>query len=72
MRILRTRDYAHMSRQAANTHVPNGLNPNAAQECEAYDALIRSLGGIDLQLHKDFTLVADEDDLSSVKEGGLL
>lgn len=34
----------------SNTHVPNGLNPDAGQECASYDALIHALGGIDLQL----------------------
>ena len=33
-----------------NTHVPNGLAADPATECTLYDALIRSLGGIDLQL----------------------
>ncbi|MCD7767076.1 MAG: glucosamine-6-phosphate deaminase [Lachnospiraceae bacterium] len=34
----------------ANTHIPNGINPDTDGECSRYDALIRSLGGIDLQL----------------------
>jgi len=34
----------------ANTNVPNGLNPDPAAECARYDALIESLGGVDLQL----------------------
>lgn len=33
-----------------NTHVPNGKAADAAAEGERYDALIRSLGGIDIQL----------------------
>jgi len=33
-----------------NTHVPDGLSKNLAAECEAYEALIRECGGIDLQL----------------------
>lgn len=33
-----------------NTHVPNGKAVDAAAEGEAYDALIRELGGIDIQL----------------------
>ena len=33
-----------------NTFVPDGCARDAAKSCEAYDALIRSLGGIDLQL----------------------
>lgn len=34
----------------ANTNVPNGQNPDPAAECARYDALIDSLGGIDMQL----------------------
>ncbi len=33
-----------------NTNVPNGLAEDPAAECARYDALIESLGGIDLQL----------------------
>lgn len=33
-----------------NTHVLNGMAPDPEAECAAYNELIRSLGGIDLQL----------------------
>lgn len=33
-----------------NTHVPAGSSADASAECAAYDALIQSLGGIDMQL----------------------
>lgn len=33
-----------------NTYVPNGLAKDTDAECRRYDELIRSLGGIDLQL----------------------
>ncbi len=33
-----------------NTNIPNGMEPDAETECSYYDALIQSLGGIDLQL----------------------
>ena len=32
------------------THVPNGCAADVESECKAYDALIESVGGIDLQL----------------------
>ena len=32
------------------THVPNGCAEDVDAECKAYDALIESVGGIDLQL----------------------
>ena len=34
----------------ACTHVPNGMAPDLAAECAAYDKMIAELGGIDLQL----------------------
>ena len=35
---------------AENTNIPNGMNADAEAECSRYDAVIRSLGGVDLQL----------------------
>ena len=32
------------------TNVPNGMEPDAVKECGRYEELIRSLGGVDLQL----------------------
>jgi glucosamine-6-phosphate deaminase len=32
------------------THLPNGMEPDSEKECARYEALIHSLGGIDLQL----------------------
>ena len=32
------------------TNVPNGMEPDAEKECGRYEQLIRSLGGVDLQL----------------------
>jgi len=34
----------------ANTHVPDGSNPDAATACRAYEEAIRAAGGIDIQL----------------------
>lgn len=36
--------------QRENTHLPNGMAENIDEECKRYDELIRSLGGVDLQL----------------------
>ena len=33
-----------------NVHLPDGLDPDAEEQGKKYDALIRSLGGVDLQL----------------------
>ena len=35
---------------AENTIVPDGTNPDAEAECKRYEELIRSYGGVDLQL----------------------
>lgn len=36
--------------KAENTNVPDGTNPDAENECKRYEELIRSYGGVDLQL----------------------
>ena len=33
-----------------NTHVPDGTEPDAQKECDRYEALIESMGGVDIQL----------------------
>ncbi len=48
--FMRSNFFDHINIDPANTNVPCGANPNAEEECERYDALIPSLGGIDLQL----------------------
>ena len=40
--------FDHVDIDKANTTLPDGTNPDAAAECARYDALIASLGGIDL------------------------
>ena len=42
--------FNHIDIKPENTHVLNGLAKNPEAECEAYNKLIRDLGGIDLQL----------------------
>lgn len=42
--------FDHVDIDKANTNLPDGTNPDAAAECARYDALIASLGGIDIQL----------------------
>lgn len=42
--------FDHVNIDKANTNVPNGMAEDMAAECERYEALIRSLGGIDMQL----------------------
>ena len=36
--------------QSERTHLPNGMNPDADEECKRYEEVIRSTGGVDLQL----------------------
>lgn len=42
--------FDHINIDKANTHVPNGMEPDATKECANYEELIKSLGGVDLQL----------------------
>lgn len=42
--------FGHVDIAPENIRVPDGLAPNPAAYCADYDAYIRSLGGIDLQL----------------------
>lgn len=42
--------FDHINICPENTHLPNGLEPDSEKECARYDEVIRSVGGIDLQL----------------------
>ncbi len=42
--------FDHVNINKSNTNVPNGKTSDAEAECKRYDALIDSLGGVDLQL----------------------
>ena len=42
--------FDHVNIDPANTNIPNGMAKDAGEECRRYDAVIRSLGGVDLQL----------------------
>ncbi|MBQ2810097.1 MAG: glucosamine-6-phosphate deaminase [Clostridia bacterium] len=42
--------FKHINIDISNTYVPNGCASDIDAECRAYDELIASLGGIDLQL----------------------
>ena len=48
--FMRKNFFDHININRENTYIPCGMNTDVAQECARYDALIRSLGGIDLQL----------------------
>lgn len=42
--------FDHINIRPENTFVPNGVADDLPAECRKYDAQIRALGGIDLQL----------------------
>ncbi len=48
--FMRHNLFDHINIDQVNTNVPCGVNRNAEEECARYDAVIRSMGGIDLQL----------------------
>jgi glucosamine-6-phosphate deaminase len=48
--FMNTNLFNHINIDLANTNVPNGMAADLQSECERYDKLIESFGGIDLQL----------------------
>lgn len=48
--FMRHNFFDHINILQENTNIPCGTNPDTKAECERYDNVIRSLGGIDLQL----------------------
>lgn len=48
--FMDTNLFNHINIKKENTNVPSGLAADPAAECARYDALISSLGGIDVQL----------------------
>lgn len=42
--------FDHVNISPERIHLPNGMNDNVAEECARYDAVIESMGGVDLQL----------------------
>lgn len=48
--FMRENLFDHVNIDLANTNVPCGINENAEKECARYDAVIKNMGGIDLQL----------------------
>ena len=47
--FMRENLFSKVNVPAENTNIPNGMEEDAAKECARYDAVIESLGGIDLQ-----------------------
>ena len=48
--FMQTNLFNHINIKRENTNVPNGLAEDTDAECARYDAVMDSLGGIDLQL----------------------
>lgn len=48
--FMNTNLFDHININKAHTHVPDGCAPDLKREGKAYDALIRELGGIDIQV----------------------
>lgn len=42
--------FNHINIDKTKTHVPSGISQTPEKECEDYEALIESLGGVDIQL----------------------
>ena len=48
--FMRNNLFDHINIDPANTHLPDGTDPDGAGQGRKYDALIHELGGVDLQL----------------------
>lgn len=48
--FMNTNLFDHINIDKNNTHVPDGLEPDANKACEDYNKIIADCGGIDLQL----------------------
>ncbi|MDE6357561.1 MAG: glucosamine-6-phosphate deaminase [Eubacteriales bacterium] len=48
--FMKTKLFEHINIKLENTYIPNGLAEEEESECKKYDELIKSLGGVDLQL----------------------
>lgn len=49
-RFMQENLFSHVNILPEHTHIPNGLATDAEAECARYDALLRRLGGVDMQL----------------------
>lgn len=49
-RFMHQNFFDHINIDPANVNIPNGMEPDAAKECDRYDRVIHNLGGVDLQL----------------------
>ena len=49
-RFMRTNFFDHINIDLKNTNIPDGTNADEEEECARYNAVIRKLGGVDLQL----------------------
>lgn len=48
--FMNTNLFNHIDIDIANTNVPNGISGSPGEECKRYDAVIESMGGIDVQV----------------------
>ena len=48
--FMRQNFFDHVNIDLSKTHVPDGSNPDAENACNSYDALVKSVGYVDLQL----------------------
>ena len=47
---MHKRLFEHVNIRLENTHIPDGMEKDARKECAHYEDVIKSLGGVDLQL----------------------
>ena len=65
--FMRTNLFDHINVDPANTNIPDGTEPDSEKECARYEAVVESMGGVDIQVlglghtgHIGFNEPADE------------
>lgn len=48
--FMNTNLFEHVNIDLNRTHVPNGLEPDSDKACSEYNEVVRSVGGVDIQL----------------------
>ncbi len=48
--FMNTNLFDHVDIDKANTNLPNGMAPDPVAECERYDRVVASMGGVDIQV----------------------
>ena len=48
--FMRDKLFSHVNIDEANTYIPDGTEPDSDKACSEYNAILKKVGGVDLQL----------------------